>query len=462
MLTVPEDRSQPDGNTVELAVAIIAPQNANPDPIPVIYLEGGPGDAPLITVDDFLKYPIVQDHTLILFDQRGTGFSQPSLNCPELEGDTTSNDPVKACHDRLVSEGVNLQMYNSAASAADVNDLAAALGYDKVNLWGISYGTKLGLTILRDHPNIVQSAVLDSVYAPETDDLQISTNGVLGSLHELFTRCAADTTCNDAYPTLEADLYALLNQLDAKPVSVDASDGTTVTLDGATVFNKLFQTLYDTQAIPYLPYGIELLATAQSADDYSAGYDIIADTSLPNVNPPADTATPIADSAMVQQYIDQYGQIDDSEGMAYSVDCQEEYQLDNVKADLALAAKAPAPLDQYITDGINGNVQDCQTWGVKTANPIEAQRVMSSVPTLLFEGQFDPITPVSSGQSALKGLSNGQLLIFPSAGHGITATDTDSGTCAKNLMLDFLNDPNTPLDTSCIQATSAINFYTGN
>ena len=172
VLTVLEDRAQPNGNTVELAVAIIAPQNATPDPIPVIYLEGGPGDAPLITTDDFLKYSIVQDHTLILFDQRGTGFSQPSLNCPEIET-SEGDDPVKACHDRLVSEGVNLQMYNSAASAADVADLAAALGYDKVTLWGISYGTKLGLTILRDHPDIVQSAVLDSVYAPETDDLAI-------------------------------------------------------------------------------------------------------------------------------------------------------------------------------------------------------------------------------------------------------------------------------------------------
>ncbi len=216
-LTVPEDRAQPDGNTVELAVAIIAARSANPDPIPVIYLEGGPGDAPLIDTDTFLTYPVVEDHTLILFDQRGTGFSQPSLNCPELEGDSSSDDPVQACHDRLQSEGVNLQMYNSAASAADVNDLAAALGYDKVNLWGISYGTKLGLTVLRDYPEIVQSAVLDSVYAPEVDDLQIQSSGVTGSLNELFSRCAADAACSDAYPNLESDFYAMLDAARRQP-----------------------------------------------------------------------------------------------------------------------------------------------------------------------------------------------------------------------------------------------------
>ncbi len=85
----------------------------------------------------------------------------------------------------------------------------------------------------------------------------------------------------------------------------------------------------------------------------------------------------------------------------------------------------------------------------------------SDVPTLLFSGKFDPITPVAEAQSALQGLSNGQLLVFPSAGHGITATDTDSGTCAKDLMLAFLDDPGAPLDTSCIQATGGIDFYIG-
>lgn len=458
-LTVPEDRSQPDGSVVELAVAIIDPISDNPDPIPVVYLEGGPGGAPLLDTDVFLKHPVIEEHTLILFDQRGTGFSLPSLNCPELEADEDS-DPVQACRDRLASEGVDLQMYNSAASAADVYDLTAALGYDTVHLWGVSYGTKLGLTILRDYPEIVESAVLDSVYAPETDDLEIQTTGVLDALNELFSRCADDAACSEAYPDLEFDFYAMLDALDANPVSIETDDGT-VDLDGATVFNALFQTLYNTQALPYLPYGIELLANAETEEDYIDGYDILSDARLPDVDPPEDSAAPLAESDQVQEYMDEYGQIDDSEGMAYSVDCQEEYQLNDADADLALAADAPAPLDSYITDGINSNLQDCRIWDVQTADGIEAERVTSSVPTLLFAGMFDPITPVSSAESALQGLSEGQLLVFPSAGHGITATDTDSGACAKDLMLDFLDDPSAPLDTQCIAATGSIDFYIG-
>ncbi|MFN8375635.1 MAG: alpha/beta fold hydrolase [Anaerolineae bacterium] len=460
-LTVPEDRSQPDGSVVELAVAIISPVNEDADPVPVIYLEGGPGEAPLISIDAFLSEPIVEDHTLILFDQRGTGFSTPSLNCWEIEEDDGSSDTVQDCRDRLESEGVNLQMYNSAASAADVYDLVTALGYDQVNLWGISYGTKLGLTILRDYPEIVQSAVLDSVYAPETDDLQIQTYGLLDSLNLLFATCADDSVCSDAYPSLEDDFYALLEQLDNDPVTIDY-DGEEVTLDSATVLQSLFLTLYDMNAIPFLPYGINLLAYAESDDDYVEGYGIISDNELPITpdEPPA-VIDPVADSDLVVDYTDEYGDIADSEGMAYSVDCQEEYQLDDLDAAFSLAEDAPEPLSTYFVDGINSNVESCDTWGVETADSIEAERVESDVPTLLFAGSFDPITPVSSAESALEGLTNGTLLVFPTAGHGITFTYNDAGECAKTLMLDFLNDPSAPLDTQCIDDTGYIDFYVG-
>lgn len=460
-LIVPEDRSQPEGSTVELAVAIIEPYGANPDPVPVIYLEGGPGGAPLISVDTFLTEPILENHTLILFDQRGTGFSLPSLNCPELEAADEGDDgnPVEACRDRLQAEGIDLQMYNSANSAADVYDLATALGYDTINLWGISYGTKLGLTVMRDYPEIVQSAVLDSVYAPEVDDFQNQTTAALSALNALFESCAADSVCGEAYPDLENDFYTMLDQFDTEPVEIDMN-GELVTLDGSTIYNSLFTTLYNTQALPFLPYGISLLAYGESDDDLAAGYAIISDAEFPvELESPEPVVDPVADSEEVLSYIDEYGQIDDSEGMAYSVDCQEEYQLNDVDSALALVETAPAPLSAYFTDSINSSLSDCDIWNVETADPIEAERVISDVPTLLFAGSFDPITPVASAESALQGLSNGQLMIFPAAGHGITFTQTDSGACAKDIMLAFLDDPGALLDSGCIDATSTIEFY---
>ena len=452
-LIVPEDRTQPDGYTIELPVAIINPDFGNP----VVYLEGGPGGAALLATDSFLTSPVIKDRTLIVFDQRGTGFAQPSLNCWELE-ELVEEAPVEACRDRLLDEGVDLQMYSSTASAADVNDLVLALGYDQVDLWGISYGTKLGLTIMRDFPEIVRSAVLDSVYAPETDDLQVQITGFMDAMDWLFERCAADADCAAAYPELEGDFYRLLDELDANPAELDSEDEP-IMLDGATLYNTLFNTLYDTQAIAFLPYGITLLANAQDADDYLVGYNIIASIEFPiDVGPEPTDGIPIAESDMVLDYMDEFGGIDDSEGMAFSVDCQEEYQLNDTNAALDLAESAPVPLTTYFIDSINSNVGDCELWGVQTAAG-EDQRIMSDIPALLFAGMFDPITPVSSAESALEGLSNGQLLVFPSVGHGITVTETESGECAAALMLAFLDDPGAPLDTGCIDATDVIDFY---
>ncbi|MCA9925859.1 MAG: alpha/beta fold hydrolase, partial [Anaerolineales bacterium] len=180
-LIVPEDRSQPN-KTIRLHVAIFASESDNPAPDPVVYLEGGPGgdalEAMPFTFDDNFA-PLLADRDVIIFDQRGTGYSEPSLACPEsIEADLDiidevvpleeeidiSLDAAAACYNRLVDEGVNLAAYNSLENAADVNDLRIALGYDEWNLYGISYGTKLAMTTMRDHPEGIRSVILDSPY----------------------------------------------------------------------------------------------------------------------------------------------------------------------------------------------------------------------------------------------------------------------------------------------------------
>ena len=110
---------------------------------------------------DLLFGPLVEKRDVILFDQRGTGYSQPDLGCPEekkfaldtLDQNLTPTQSAELrrrraaqCHDRLVKEGVNLALYNSAQNAADIEALRQALGYDKINLYGTSYGTRLALT----------------------------------------------------------------------------------------------------------------------------------------------------------------------------------------------------------------------------------------------------------------------------------------------------------------------------
>src|SRR5690606_12963773 len=121
---------------------------------------------------------------LIVFDQRGMGLSQPSLDCPEVaaavytllgqvQPPEVRREAAEAahttCYQRLTGAGIHLTQYNSAETAADINDLRLALGYDQVNLYGVSYGSRLALTAMRDYPHAVRSATLDSTVPLEVD-----------------------------------------------------------------------------------------------------------------------------------------------------------------------------------------------------------------------------------------------------------------------------------------------------
>lgn len=163
-LVVPEDHSQPKGHTIRLAVAIFKTPSSHPAPDPVLVLGGGPGNAVLENTGPMynaanLAY-LLQDRDLILLDQRGTGYSQPSLRCLD-------NEDFRACHDRLLKSGINLNAFTTLEDAADVHDLIRALSYQQVNLDGVSYGTRLALTVMRLFPADLRSVVLDSVVPPQ-------------------------------------------------------------------------------------------------------------------------------------------------------------------------------------------------------------------------------------------------------------------------------------------------------
>ena len=255
-VTVPQNRNVNDGRQVKLALAIFkAPQYRNsPDPDPVLRLDGGPGGPSLATwahVVNATNYNrVIFDHDVIMFDQRGTGYSTPSLRCLD-------NETLRACHDRLVKSGIDLNGYNSLQNAADVRDLIHALGYQQMTLYGVSYGTRLALTVMRLYPAVVHAAVLDSVYPPNhnRNDLPSDAQRVFTVL---FQGCAKDASCNAKYPNLERVFSTLVDTLNAHPISFDTVDPATnhhytVSFGGNALVSWLFSTLYVTAFIPRLP-----------------------------------------------------------------------------------------------------------------------------------------------------------------------------------------------------------------
>ena len=166
-LVVPENRSKLGGRAIRLAVAIVPAASAAPQPDPVVFMTGGPGAAAILDTPFLVDAGINRDRDLIIMTQRGSLFSDPDLNCPELDqfyarqvgllydAPSTGREQAaagKACRDRLAAEGVDLSAYNTTENAADFADLRHVLGIEAWNVYGYSYGTDLALTYLRDHP----------------------------------------------------------------------------------------------------------------------------------------------------------------------------------------------------------------------------------------------------------------------------------------------------------------------
>src|SRR3990172_124965 len=261
-LVVLEDRTRPDGPTIRLAAAIVRAPHPHPAPPPLILLNGGPGGQAMQDLEKFIKFFQFlipnPDRDVILFDQRGVGESQPALECPELApmllaqamGRALTTEelqtPYRACRDRWVSQGVNLAAYTTAASAADVNDLWRTLGYKEVNLYGVSYGTVLAQTVMRDFGPAggLRSVVLDSAYPLQISLFADMAANVSGMLKRVFAECAADLLCQAVYPDLESIYHNLLDELNRAPVRLTAThpatgEPFTFDFDGAEFVNVI-------------------------------------------------------------------------------------------------------------------------------------------------------------------------------------------------------------------------------
>ncbi|MFT4040420.1 MAG: alpha/beta hydrolase [Thermomicrobiales bacterium] len=313
---VPENWSQPEGRRLQIAYLILKSTAAQPAPDPVIELGGGPGISPLTFAEAWAGVfaTLRQERDVILYDQRGARLSSP-LRCDEQSvalavdapADATGITPASpaypaeitdpeailqqardiygplaaACVAELQAGGANITQYNSLASANDLVALVGALGYDAYNLYGVSYGTRLALEVMRTHPDSgLRSVVLDSTYPPEIPSYEQFPLEPFEPVMQLFVDCARDAACNAAYPNLKARFMALLAQLRATPVTTP--DGTTVT-DRDLI--ALLQGIGGN--IPVVPYIPRLIAELEQGD--TTTWTGIADGSL--LAPPAMRVT---------------------------------------------------------------------------------------------------------------------------------------------------------------------------
>lgn len=439
-LIVREDRANSHSRTIKLAVAILKTPKSTPAPDPAIYLSGGPGESPLTDFAPYFTAASLQyllgNRDLIIFDPRGTGESQPSLDCPELRDAEyaslgTDRSPaqlvaleraaLQQCHSRLTAEGINLGLYNTVSTAADVHDLIHALGYRQVNLNGGSYGTRLGLEIMRDFPQSVRSVVLDAVLAPQLTFFTSIPPALIRSFRTLFAACAANPTCDAKYPHLETLLYASIARLNARPLTFQAQDpftgrGYPVILNGSRLVSLLTLSLYQTDLLAEIPAAI--------------------------------TEAQQGTTTLLQRFFDEvwFGEDAISRGMWFSVECGEDAPF-VTSEDIAAAEQAlTPPLRAADLFNMPGRYATCQFWTVPPLPAALKQAVSSDIPTLILEGEFDPVTPPANGTLVANTLSHSYPLEFPGIGHGVMFT----GPCPTSIVLAFQENPSQRPDTGCI------------
>lgn len=440
-LVVLENRQKQDSKkTIRLPIIIMKASSPNPEPDPILYTAGGPGASSLRQVNARRYIPYLKKRDYILFEQRGTKYAQLALECPEindayLEGVKANWDSersvkkgmeaAKKCRDRLTEKGIDLSAYNSAESAADIEDLRKVLGYKKWNLYGVSYSTRLMLTVMRDYPEGIRSVLLDSVFPLSINYDETSVRSVYESAKKLFKTCEKDANCEKAYPNIEKTFYKLVEKANEKPFVVEVKNDKTnerydIEIDGIDIASNLYGSLNTGYKLGSIPYQISELAKGNKAILQKMAEGKFSTSGL-------------------------------AWGMRYSHWCSEEMPFQSSAKIIAQSRKYKG-FKGFQTQPVLQNV--CKTWNVKPKEKIENKAVKSSIPTLIIAGKYDPNTPSKWGKNVSKNLPNSFFYELSDMSHA----PTFGSNCAVTLADEFFDNPNQKPKSSCADKLPSIKF----
>ena len=256
-VSVPRNYSNPGAGRFKLAVVVVRSAQQPTFPEPVVYISGGPGGPLTIYTDHQARTPYAPSRDLILIDQRGTGRSEPNL-CPDLDGafldaavaiatEATDDALAKrravyaACHAGSTARGVELKDFGTSVTVADFEWVRRALGLERWNVYGESYGTTVATTLVALHPETVRAAVLDSIYPP--DPRPMHSANVADALDAFFRYCAADQACAAAYPNLAGTYRETVSWLAQAPLIVTVPPELQVFDNRVSLTSTLFEVL---------------------------------------------------------------------------------------------------------------------------------------------------------------------------------------------------------------------------
>jgi pimeloyl-ACP methyl ester carboxylesterase len=437
-LTVFEDREANAGRTIDLRVVVIPAVRPDPEPDPVFFLAGGPGQAASEVIPAVLPtfQRVQQGRDLVFVDQRGTGASHP-LDCeedvdPSLVTQFTVEpdlEEVTTCRDTL-SADADLTRYTTPLAMDDLDDVREWLGYERINLYGASYGTRAGLVYARRHPDRVRTLILDGNAPPEMRLFLHFAEDAQAAMDALVADCAADTEgCGAAFPDLATELASLWARPaegaeGAEPVAVDhprTGAPEVLPIEGRALAAAMRGVLYQPQLASLLPRAVH-----EAAQD--RWEPLIALT----------TSMSSGTSGSM------------SMGMMLSVACAEDWPRITAE-DRAAAAEGT-----FVGDTLVETLEAwCGIWPRATLAEGYSDPVVFGGPTLLLSGTLDPVTPPRWGERVGATLSDHVHIVAPGAGHNVAPLG-----CVPRMMDSFIEAGTTDgVDPACAKDIVRPGFF---
>lgn len=412
-----------DDRSIDLKIVVAPSTSRTPAPDPVFLLAGGPGQgaadlAPMIAH----KFDAIRrERDVVFVDLRGTGSSNP-LPCEiedseDLGALLSSAFELERLDGCLESYAADLRHYTTPAMIDDLDEVRAGLGYEQVNLFGISYGTRAALVYMRRHPKRVRSAVLDGVVPLDDHISTTAPRNAEAALRSVLAECEADPHCDDAFPGLERKLQQVLTQLDDNRQLYTLTHPSTgvaerVEINRAGFTGALRAALYSGESAALLP----LMIDRAHAGDFG----------------PA--ATLLLKSSRHMRTV--------SMGLYLSVVCAEDLS----RLEPGAEAEALAGLEVFDGHVFAKLRRACERWPHAELPASFSEPVASEVPTLLLSGSHDPVTPPALAERALAHLPKGRHLVV-NAHHGIWRLG-----CSPELVAEFFaNADAEALDASCYE-----------
>jgi len=436
-LAVPENHDAPSGRKIDLAIALV-PAKGQAEPDPIVMIAGGPGQSALES------YPLVQaafadarrTRNVLLVDARGTGGSHP-LKCADEQGNSavmeeTDSSPeaarafVEQCRDTLAKTS-DLRYYGTADHVRDLDLVRGKLGVDKLNLVGVSYGTRVAQQYAKRYPQHTRTVVLDSVVPNSLALGQEHARNLEAALKLQFARCTADAACRRNLGDPAQALATVRTRLKAGNLApVRYRDPTTgawredvPTFDYLAVLLRLYA--YQPQAAAMLPLIVHDAAQGNYESLMAQSRSIYSD---------------VSDSIM--------------HGMQLSVSCTEDDDalgVDEADRDSVLG-----------TDFVAFAKAQCAVWPKGKRDPDFRKPLTGDVPVLALSGEFDPVTPPRYGAEVVKTLPKGRQLILPGQGHSVLGIG-----CMPKLFAQFVESADaSALDAACLQRLKPTPPFAGN